>query len=206
MPSSLSINSLPVLNAVLNGTSALLLVAGFILIRNQKVQAHRACMTAAFLTSVLFLASYLTYHFFHGATRFPGTGLIRGVYFGILISHTILAILIVPMAIRTLFLAIRSRFEEHRRIARWTFPIWLYVSVTGVIVYWMLYRVDWAFGCPMCQEVVASQGDPAIASRLTSGFAWSLGLLLSVPYLLVAGTAFWIVRSVRRARSHKQSS
>lgn len=200
MPSSLSINSLPTLNAVLNGTSALLLLTGFILIRNQKVQAHRVCMTAAFLTSILFLVSYLTYHFFHGATRFPGTGLIRSIYLAILISHTILAILIVPLAIRTLFLALRSRFEEHRRIARWTFPIWLYVSVTGVIVYWMLYRVDWAFGCPMCREVVASQGDPAVASRLTGGFAWSLGLLLSTPYLLVAGIALWIVHSVRRGQ------
>lgn len=204
MPSNLSVNSLPTLNAALNGTSALLLAAGYILIRNRKIQAHRACMTAAFLASVLFLTSYLTYHFFHGATRFPGTGSVRGVYFAILISHTLLAILIVPLAIRTLFLAVRSRFEEHRRIARWTFPIWLYVSVTGVIVYWMLYRVNWAFGCPMCQEVVASQRDQAVASRLTGGFAWSLGLLLSTPYLLFAGIAFWIVRSARRAR--KQSS
>jgi len=200
MPFNLSINSLPTLNAALNGTSALLLLGGYILIRNKKIQAHRACMTAAFLASTLFLASYLTYHFFHGATRFPGTGPVRGVYLAILISHTLLAVLIVPMAIRTLFLAVRSRFEEHQRIARWTFPLWLYVSVTGVVVYWMLYRVHWAFGCPMCQEIVASQRDQAIASRLTGGFAWSLGLLLSTPYLLVAGITFWIVRSVRRAQ------
>lgn len=196
----MSISFLPTLNATLNGTSALLLVGGYLLIRNKKIQTHGILMSMAFLTSILFLVSYLTYHAFHGATRFPGTGWSRPVYFSILISHTILAILIVPLAIRTLFLAIRHRFQEHQRIARWTFPLWLYVSITGVIVYWMLYRVNWALGCPMCQDVVASQHDATTASRLTNGFAWSLGLLLCTPYLLFAGITFLIVRSAHRTR------
>ncbi|MBI3615391.1 MAG: DUF420 domain-containing protein [Candidatus Omnitrophica bacterium] len=200
----MSINLLPTLNAVLNGTSALFLVTGLFLIRKKKAQAHGILMSLAFLTSILFLVSYLTYHALHGSTHFPGRGPIRPVYFAILISHTILAVVIVPLAIRTLFLAVRSRLEEHRRIARWAFPIWLYVSVTGVIVYWMLYRVNWALGCPMCQDVVASTRDLAAASRLTGGFAWSLGLLLCTPYLLFAGITFLIVRSARR--SHKPSS
>lgn len=136
----LSLNALPALNAALNSAAAFLLTAGYLLIRSRRIQAHRACMTAAFLTSILFLASYLTYHAFHGAARFQGTGLIRRVYLGILVSHTLLAMAIVPLAIRTLFLALRSRFEEHRRLARWTLPLWLYVSATGVAVYRMLYR------------------------------------------------------------------
>ncbi|MBI3333223.1 MAG: DUF420 domain-containing protein, partial [Candidatus Omnitrophica bacterium] len=147
----MSINALPTLNAALNAASALLLTAGFLFIRSRKIQAHRACMVAAFITSILFLISYLTYHWLHGATRFPGAGWIRPVYFSILISHTLLAILIVPMAIRALALALQSRFAEHKRIARWTFPLWLYVSVTGVLVYLMLYQVNWAVSCPMCK-------------------------------------------------------
>ena len=93
--------------------------------------------------SALFLVSYLTYHAFHGSTHFMGSGWVRGTYFAILVSHTILAIVIVPLAIRTIYLAIRNRIPEHERLARWTFPIWLYVSVSGVVVYWMLYRVSW---------------------------------------------------------------
>ncbi len=134
---------LPTFNAVLNGSSALLLGAGYLFIRNQKMQAHAACMTLAFCTSILFLISYLFYHAHHGATHFPGTGWTRPFYFVILISHTILAIVIVPLAIRTLFLAKRGRFDSHKRLARWTFPAWVYVSVTGVVVYWMLYRINW---------------------------------------------------------------
>ena len=196
----LSISALPTVNAFLNGTSALLLMAGFLFIKNKKVQTHRICMTLAFLTSLLFLASYLTYHAAHGATRFPGHGAARPIYFTILISHTLLAILIVPLAVRTLYLALRNRFDPHKRIARWALPLWLYVSITGVVVYWMLYRVDWALGCPMCKEVVANQSDPALASRLTGGFAWSLGLLLTTPYILFAGITALIVRSARRSR------
>ena len=139
----LTVSDLPTVNAFLNGTSALLLTGGYLFIRNKRVQSHRICMTLAFLVSILFLISYLTYHALHGSTRFPGVGWVRPTYFTILISHTALAIAIVPLAIRTLTLALRSRFAEHRRIARWTFPMWLYVSVTGVVVYWMLYQMEW---------------------------------------------------------------
>ncbi|HXD32462.1 MAG TPA: DUF420 domain-containing protein [Pyrinomonadaceae bacterium] len=132
---------LPHLNAVLNSASAILLVTGYIFIRRQRVGAHRACQVSAVVTSVLFLASYLTYHYYHGTTRFAGQGLSRPVYFIILISHTILAIVIVPMVLVTLYRAIRNDFERHRKIARWTLPIWIYVSVTGVLVYLMLYQI-----------------------------------------------------------------
>ena len=100
-------------------------------------------MLSAFATSTLFLACYLTYHFHHGTTRFEGQGAVRGIYFSILGSHTLLAVLIVPLVLTTLYRAWRQRFDLHRRIARWTLPLWLYVSVTGVVVYWMLYQVRW---------------------------------------------------------------
>ena len=132
---------LPHLNAVLNTTSTLLLLAGFRFIRLGRIQAHRNCQVTAVLTSTLFLISYLTYHYYHGATRFAGQGLVRPVYFTILITHTILAVVIVPLIIVTLYRAARGDFVRHRRIARWTLPLWLYVSVTGVIVYLMLYQV-----------------------------------------------------------------
>jgi putative membrane protein len=135
------ISSLPHLNALLNSASAVLLVSGFILIRYHRVRAHRNCQLAAFCTSTVFLVSYLTYHYYHGATHFPGQGIARPIYFTILISHTILAIVVVPLVLITLYRAARRDFFRHRRIARWTFPIWLYVSVTGVIVYLMLYRI-----------------------------------------------------------------
>ena len=134
---------LPTVNAALNGTSAFLLAVGYLFIRQQKIFLHKISMGLAFFVSILFLISYLTYHASHGSTPFPGTGWIRPVYFSILISHTLLAVLIVPLAIRTLDLAIRNRFEEHKRIAHWSWPIWMYVSVTGVVVYWMLYRMEW---------------------------------------------------------------
>jgi len=140
---NLSVSLLPTVNAALNGTCTILLLLGYLAIRKKKVPLHRLCMVLAFFTSILFLVSYLTYHAFHGATRFPGKGWIRPVYFSILISHTVLAILIVPLVLRTLYLAMRSRFEAHRRIARLTLPLWLYVSVTGVAVYWILYQVQW---------------------------------------------------------------
>ena len=135
---------LPAVNASLNGTCAALLLTGLLFIRRRNVQAHAACMGAAFGVSALFLLSYLLYHFFHGSTRFAGSGWVRPFYFAILISHTILAAAIVPLAIRTLFLAAKKRFTEHARLSRWTLPLWLYVSVTGVVVYWMLYRVNWS--------------------------------------------------------------
>jgi putative membrane protein len=135
------ISYLPHLNALLNSTSAILLVAGLRFIRQGRIIAHRNCQLSALLTSTLFLASYLTYHYFHGSTRFPGQGIIRPVYFTILTTHTILAVVIVPLILITLYRAVRLDFVRHRRIARWTLPLWLYVSVTGVIVYLMLYQL-----------------------------------------------------------------
>jgi putative membrane protein len=129
---------LPTLNACLNATSALLLLVGFYFIRQRNVVAHRACMGAAFTVSVLFLTSYLTYHYSAGVTRFPGQGTLRNVYLGILASHTALAAIVPPLAILTLWRATHGQYDKHRRIARWTLPIWLYVSVTGVVVYVML--------------------------------------------------------------------
>jgi len=135
------VTDLPEVNATLNAISALLLVTGYILIRRGQTQEHRLCMLAAFVTSALFLASYVVYHLNVGSVAFTGQGTIRMVYFTILISHIILAIVILPMAIVTLLRALRGQFESHRRIAKWTLPLWLYVSVTGVVVYWMLYQM-----------------------------------------------------------------
>jgi len=132
---------LPHLNALLNSASALLLIAGYRFIRSKRITAHRNCQIAAVATSALFLTSYLTYHYYHGSTRFPGQGIVRPIYFTILLTHTILAAVIVPMILVTLYRALRSDFNRHRRIARWTLPLWLYVSITGVIVYLMLYQI-----------------------------------------------------------------
>ena len=137
----MTISDLPALNATLNGIAAALLVTGYVLIRQGRVQQHRRVMLAAFGTSALFLVSYLTYHANAGSRPFPGSGPIRAIYFTILITHVILAAAILPLALITLSRALRSRFDLHVRIARWTLPIWLYVSVTGVIVYLMLYRM-----------------------------------------------------------------
>ena len=135
------ISSLPHLNAVLNTTSALFLLAGLRFIRRGQIQAHRNCQVTAVLTSTLFLISYLTYHYYHGDTRFLGQGIVRPFYFAVLISHVFLAVVIVPLVVITLYRAARGDFIRHRRIARWTLPLWLYVSVTGVIVYLMLYQI-----------------------------------------------------------------
>jgi uncharacterized membrane protein YozB (DUF420 family) len=135
------ISYLPHFNACLNATSFALLSSGYFFIRAGKIAAHRACQIAALCVSVLFLASYLTYHFNHGTTRFQGTGLSRPIYFTILTSHTILAIVIVPLITITFYRAFRMDFARHRRIARITLPLWLYVSITGVIVYLMLYQI-----------------------------------------------------------------
>lgn len=131
--------SLPAVNAVLNGTAAVLLTIGWVLIRRGRVRQHRRVMLSAFAVSVLFLISYLTYHAKFGAKHYTGEGPIRTVYFAILLTHTVLAAAIVPLAVMTLSRALSRRFDRHRAIARWTLPIWLYVSVTGVVVYWMLY-------------------------------------------------------------------
>ena len=135
------ISYLPHINACLNGTSAVLLLSGYSFIRSGNVAAHRKCQLSALAVSLLFLASYLTYHYHHGATRFQGTGLARPIYFTVLTSHTILAMVIVPLVVFTFYRAFRRDFTRHRRIARITLPLWLYVSITGVIVYLMLYQI-----------------------------------------------------------------
>lgn len=135
------ISFFPTLNAILNATSGVLLVLGYLMIRQKKIEAHRLCMIGACVASIVFLISYVYYHYHAGATTFKGTGLARPVYFTILISHTILAVTIVPFVIVTLRRGLSGKFREHRRVARWTFPAWLYVSVTGVIVYLMLYHI-----------------------------------------------------------------
>ncbi len=136
------ISALPTLNAVLNATSALLLVIGHRFIKHGKRAAHRRSMIGTFIVSSLFLISYLTYHSFHGVTAFRGEGWIRPVYFVILGTHTILAAAVVPLAIITLRRGLMDRIDRHVPVARWTYPIWLYVSVTGVIVYILLYHVS----------------------------------------------------------------
>jgi putative membrane protein len=130
---------LPAVNATLNGTSAVFLLTGYFMIRSGKILAHKACMLTAFVCSSVFLCGYLYYHFTIGLVRFGGEGWIRPVYFTILTTHTILAIVIVPLVLIALYRALTDQFMKHRAIARWTFPLWLYVSVTGVIVYWLLY-------------------------------------------------------------------
>lgn len=135
------VSQLPHLNALLNTTSAILLIIGYRFIRKGQIIAHRNCQVSAVITSTLFLISYVTYHYYHGDTRFLGQGIVRPIYFAILISHVCLAIVIVPLVLITLLRALRGDFLRHRRIARWTLPIWLYVSATGVIVYLMLYHI-----------------------------------------------------------------
>jgi putative membrane protein len=135
------VSALPAVNAFLNGTSAVLLTAGYLFIRQKKVTAHKVCMLTALGVSSLFLVSYLIHHYQVGSVPFGGTGVVRAVYFPLLISHILLAACIVPLALTTVYRAWNDQIPKHRRIARWTLPVWLYVSVTGVIVYWMLYRV-----------------------------------------------------------------
>ena len=137
----IQISDLPTVNATLNTISAILLTIGYVLIRERRIEAHKKCMLAAFAVSILFLISYVIYHANVGSTTFERQGWIRPIYFTILISHIILAFAIVPLALRTLYLAWRERFEQHRRIAKITLPIWLYVSVTGVLIYLMLYQM-----------------------------------------------------------------
>jgi uncharacterized membrane protein YozB (DUF420 family) len=135
------ISSLPQLNAALNATATLLLVTGWLLIKRRRIQQHRAVMIAAVITSAAFLTSYVTYHANAGSKPFPGTGAIRTVYFAILIPHVILAAVSLPPILITFIRGLRRDDQRHRRIARWTLPVWLFVSVTGVIVYVMLYRL-----------------------------------------------------------------
>lgn len=135
-----TVAALPTLNAILNGTSAILLAAGYGFIRRRRVAAHRACMLTAFGVSMLFLVSYVVYHAQAGSRPFGGAGWLRWLYFPLLISHIALAAAIVPFALTTVYRAWRGDFVRHRWIARWTLPVWFYVSVTGVLVYWMLYH------------------------------------------------------------------
>lgn len=139
----MSYTDLPALNATLNAISTVLLACGWFFIRRRDMRRHRACMIAALITSALFLTSYLVYHANVGSVAFQGKGAIRSVYFGILITHIVLATAIVPLALMTLSRALASRFDRHRRIARWTLPIWFYVSITGVVIYVMLYRISY---------------------------------------------------------------
>jgi putative membrane protein len=137
----LSISDLPALNATLNGLSAVCLVSGYTFIKRGERLIHQRCMIAALVLSSLFLVSYVVYHANAGSRPFPGQGIIRPIYFAILITHVVLAATIVPLALITATRGLRSQFDRHVRIARWTFPIWLYVSVTGVVIYLMLYQV-----------------------------------------------------------------
>ena len=137
----MTLSDLPALNASLNTLASVFLLAGYVFVRQQRIAAHRACMLAALATSALFLTSYLIYHYNVGSRPFTATGPIRAVYFVILISHVLLAMAIVPLVLVTVSRALSRRFDQHRRIARITWPLWMYVSVTGVIVYVMLYRM-----------------------------------------------------------------
>ncbi|MFQ5791299.1 MAG: DUF420 domain-containing protein [Acidobacteriota bacterium] len=135
------VSDLPALNASLNALATLLLTTGFFFIRRRRIRAHQISMGAAFFASTLFLTSYVYYHFHAGSVPFTGQGWVRPVYFTILISHILLAALVPPLALLTLYRALTGQFYRHRRIARVTLPIWLYVSVTGVVIYWMLYKL-----------------------------------------------------------------
>lgn len=136
----MELHQFPALNAALNSTSAFLLLMGYLFIRQGSIKAHTLCMVSACFSSLLFLGCYIYYHFHHGSTPFQGQGVIRWIYFAVLLSHTILAVLIVPLVFKTLTRALKGNFPAHSRMARITFPLWLYVSVTGVVIYWMLYH------------------------------------------------------------------
>ena len=139
----MTVHDLPAVNATLNGISAVLLVIGYVLVRNRRIDAHRRVMLAAFATSTLFLICYLVYHAQVGSVPFPRHGFVRPLYFAILITHVTLAFTVPPLAIVTLSRGLKGRYDRHRAVARWTLPIWLYVSVTGVLVYVLLYQPTW---------------------------------------------------------------
>ena len=141
----MGLDVLPALNATLNATSGTLLLIGYVLIRTRRIQAHRRCMIAAFTASCLFLVSYVVYHAQVGSVPFTRQGWVRPLYFTILITHVILAAVTLPLAVVTLNRGLKGRFAKHRAVARWTFPLWLYVSVTGVMVYVLLYQPTWLF-------------------------------------------------------------
>ena len=141
----MTVQDLPAVNATLNALSGILLIIGYMLIRRRLITLHRRCMLAACATSTLFLCSYLVYHAQVGSVPFTRGGLVRPVYFTILVSHVVLAAAVVPLAVVTLSRGLQARYRQHIRIARWTLPIWLYVSVTGVLVYVLLYQPTWLF-------------------------------------------------------------
>jgi putative membrane protein len=138
---TIDVSALPALNAALNATSAVLLAVGYVFVRRRLVAAHLVCMLSAFGVSTLFLVTYVIYHYYAGSRPFVGQGWIRPVYFALLVSHIVLAVAIVPLALTTIYRGLTGQSSRHRRIARWTLPIWLYVSVTGVLIYWMLHRL-----------------------------------------------------------------
>ncbi len=137
----MTVHDLPTLNATLNAVSAVMLSGGYAMIRRRRIAAHRAFMIAAWVSSVMFLASYTVYHAIAGSKPYPGGGPMRFAYFAVLISHVVLAAVVLPLAVTTLVRALGGRYQAHARLARWTLPVWLYVSVTGVVVYVMLYRL-----------------------------------------------------------------
>ena len=132
---------LPTLNAILNATAAVFLASGYVQIRRGRTETHKRCMLAALTTSALFLISYVIYHSYAGSRPFPGVGYMRAIYFTILITHVVLAAAILPLALTTATRGLRAQYDRHVRIARWTLPLWMYVSITGVVIYWMLYRL-----------------------------------------------------------------
>jgi uncharacterized membrane protein YozB (DUF420 family) len=138
-----TVHDLPAVNATLNASSGVLLLIGYVLIRARRIEQHRKCMIAAFVTSALFLVCYVVYHAQVGSVGFTRQGFVRPLYFSILITHVTLAAVVLPLAIVTLSRGLKRRYPQHRRIARWTFPIWMYVSVTGVLVYVLLYQPTW---------------------------------------------------------------
>ena len=163
--------SLAPLNAILNSIAAALLTAGFIFIRRRRVRAHRACMLSAFAVSTAFFVSYLTYHYHVGDVRFQGHGIVRPIYFTILVTHIILAAAIVPLVLITLRRALSGNFDRHRRVARWTWPIWMYVSITGVVVYLMCYRMyPPGYKVASAGAAAAVGGATSVAERGTHGF------------------------------------
>ncbi len=136
----MQLSDFPAMNAILNGSSAVFLVLGFLFVKRGQISKHRVCMICAAVVSTVFLGCYLYYHYHHGSTKYPYHDWTRPVYFTILITHTILAIVNLPLIIRTLWLAVSGNFNKHKKIARYAFPVWLYVSATGVVIYWMLYQ------------------------------------------------------------------
>ena len=139
----MSVHDLPAVNASLNALSATLLLIGYVLIRQRRIETHRKVMIAAFITSSIFLVCYLVYHAQVGSVRFTRQGFVRPLYFTVLVTHVTLAAAVLPLALVTLSRGLKARYARHRAIARWTFPIWLYVSVTGVLVYVLLYQPTW---------------------------------------------------------------